>query len=96
MDSTASLQDLIVVKESGIAKGVRHIAAFIGERAREAQREAQIFAETVEQISKLSFGPEKKKYSEVNVTNMEGWPDHGSPSYWRPFSSLVLFSSRLT
>ncbi|KAI1154118.1 hypothetical protein F4825DRAFT_202922 [Nemania diffusa] len=47
MDSTASLQGLIVVKESGIAKGTRHIAAFIGERAREAQRETQRLAETV-------------------------------------------------
>ncbi|GAW24701.1 hypothetical protein ANO14919_142920 [Xylariales sp. No.14919] len=67
--STTSIKDLIVVEESGIAKGVRRIVAFTGERAREAQREAQRFTEKLEQIEKLSFGPEKE--SAVKAASVE-------------------------
>ncbi|KAI0799402.1 tRNA synthetases class II (A)-domain-containing protein [Xylaria sp. FL0064] len=70
VESTRLIKDLIIVEESGIAKGVRRIIAFTGERARAAQREAQKFAETIEQMEKLHFGPEMESAVKVASTEL--------------------------
>lgn len=69
VESTTSIKDLIIVEEDGIAKGVRRIMAFTGERACEARRGVQRFTEKIEQIEKLNFRPEKE--NAVKVASME-------------------------
>jgi alanyl-tRNA synthetase len=60
VEKTSSIKSLVVVEESGIAKGIRRMVAFTGERAREVQVEAQAFSEELTRIEKLPLGSEKE------------------------------------
>lgn len=60
VDQTGIIKDLVVVEESGIAKGIRRIVAYTGDAAHDVQRIAREFAGRLEQLDKLPFGPEKE------------------------------------
>ena len=60
VDQTGLIKDLIVVEESGIAKGIRRIIAYTGEAAHEAQRLASEFTKRIESLEKMPFGAEKE------------------------------------
>jgi len=60
VDQTGLIKDLIIVEESGIAKGIRRIIAYTGEAAHEAQRLALEFSKRIEALEKMPFSPEKE------------------------------------
>lgn len=57
--STGDIKDLVILEESGIAKGIRRIIAVTGEDAHEAQRVADAFDDQLNRLAKMSHGPEK-------------------------------------
>ena len=59
--STGDIQDLVILEESGIAKGIRRIIAVTGEDAHEAQRVADACDEQVTQLNKMTHGSEKEQ-----------------------------------
>jgi len=69
VDSTALIKKLIIIEESGIAKGIRRIVALSGQRAIEAQRDAANFAERLKEIDSKPYGPEKE--SDVKAAALE-------------------------
>jgi alanyl-tRNA synthetase len=66
VDQTGLIKDLIIVEESGIAKGIRRIIAYTGEAAHEAQRIATEFSKRIATLEKMPHGPEKE--TEVKAT----------------------------
>ncbi|KAK3694602.1 tRNA synthetases class II (A)-domain-containing protein [Podospora appendiculata] len=69
VDQTGQIKDLIIVEESGIAKGIRRIVAYTGDGAHQAQRLATTFAEKLNHTEAMSFGPEQ--ISEVKAASFE-------------------------
>lgn len=59
VEATGLIKDLVVVEESGIAKGIRRIVAYTGDGAHQAQRDAKVFSEKLDHIEALEFGPRK-------------------------------------
>jgi alanyl-tRNA synthetase len=59
VQKTGDIKDLIILEESGIAKGIRRIIAVTGEEAQEVQRAAIIFEERLTALEKMAYGPEK-------------------------------------
>lgn len=57
---TAEIKDLVIIEESGIAKGIRRIVAVTGNDAAEVQRIASDFDEELENALKIPFGPSKE------------------------------------
>ncbi|KAI0392549.1 tRNA synthetases class II (A)-domain-containing protein [Xylariaceae sp. FL0594] len=72
VEKTSSIKSLVVVEESGIAKGIRRIVAFTGERAHEAQVEAQAFSEELARIEKLPLGSEKEAAVKAALVKLAG------------------------
>lgn len=66
VDQTGLIKDLVIVEESGIAKGIRRIIAYTGDAAHEVQRLATNFAERIKTLEKMPHGPEKEQ--EVKAT----------------------------
>lgn len=60
VEQTGLIKDLIIVEESGIAKGIRRIIAYTGNAAHEVQRLAQEFGKRIEALEKLPHSPEKE------------------------------------
>ncbi|KAI1384035.1 tRNA synthetases class II (A)-domain-containing protein [Hypoxylon trugodes] len=60
VDQTGIIKDLVVVEESGIAKGIRRIVAYTGDSAHRVQRDAEEFSKRISTIDALPFGPEKE------------------------------------
>ncbi|KAL7943184.1 tRNA synthetases class II (A) domain-containing protein [Trichoderma barbatum] len=60
VDQTGLIKDLVIVEESGIAKGIRRIIAYTGEAAHQVQREAKLFEQKLVDLDSLPFGPEKE------------------------------------
>lgn len=60
VEQTGLLKDLVIVEESGIAKGIRRIIAYTGEAAHKVQREAKLFEQKLVDLDTLPFGPEKE------------------------------------
>jgi alanyl-tRNA synthetase len=58
--NTSEIKELVVVEESGIAKGIRRIIAFTGAAAHEVQRIAGEWEERIAQLEGLSYSPEKE------------------------------------
>src|SRR5690606_34746179 len=54
------IKRLIIVEESGIAKGIRRIVAVTGEDAERIQQQASEFAKRLDALDKLSSGAEKE------------------------------------
>ena len=69
VEQTGLLKDLLIVEESGIAKGIRRIIAYTGEAAHKIQREAVEFSKTLDALDELPFGPEKE--AQVKTVSQE-------------------------
>ncbi|KAI0410148.1 tRNA synthetases class II (A)-domain-containing protein [Xylaria palmicola] len=73
VDKTGIIKDMVIVEESGIAKGIRRIVAYTGETAHRVQREAAEFSKRLDIIGALPFGPEKEaqvKVATVDLSNL--------------------------
>ncbi|KAI1464270.1 tRNA synthetases class II (A)-domain-containing protein [Daldinia caldariorum] len=73
VDQTGIMKDLVIVEESGIAKGIRRIVAYTGDAAHRVQREAEEFSKRISAIDALPFGPEKEaevKQATVDLNNL--------------------------
>ncbi|KAI1475019.1 tRNA synthetases class II (A)-domain-containing protein [Daldinia eschscholtzii] len=73
VDQTGIIKDLVIVEESGIAKGIRRIVAYTGDAAHRVQREAEEFSKRISAIDALPFGPEKEaevKQATVDLNNL--------------------------
>lgn len=57
--NTGDIKDLVILEESGIAKGIRRVIAVTGEDAHEAQRVADAFNDQLNHLGKTSHGPQK-------------------------------------
>jgi len=69
VDQTGIIKDLIIVEESGIAKGIRRIVAYTGDGAHQSQRDAKVFSEKLEHINALPYGPQKT--TEIKAASVE-------------------------
>jgi alanyl-tRNA synthetase len=70
---TGEIKELIILEESGIAKGIRRIIAVTGQEAHEVQRIASDFEEKLRHLENLKFGPEKEaeaKKSQVELNQL--------------------------
>ncbi|GAM82706.1 hypothetical protein ANO11243_006900 [Dothideomycetidae sp. 11243] len=61
VDKTGEIKDLIILEESGIAKGIRRMICVTGQTAHEVQRQAQELEASVVTAEKLPFGEEKDR-----------------------------------
>jgi len=68
VDQTGIIKDLVIVEESGIAKGIRRIVAYTGDAAHQVQREAKQFAERIDALEKMPYGPAKA--AEIKATQL--------------------------
>jgi alanyl-tRNA synthetase len=57
---TGEIKELVVLEESGIAKGIRRIIAVTGQEAYDIQRVASKFEEQIIRLEKMKFSPEKE------------------------------------
>ena len=57
---TGEIKDLIVLEESGIAKGIRRIVAVTGQEAYDVQRQASDFQVELDRLQSLPFSPDKE------------------------------------
>ncbi|KAI5965993.1 ALA1 [Candida margitis] len=65
---TSEIKDLVIIEESGIAKGIRRIVAVTGHDAHAVQRVAKEFGDELEQANALPNGPVKEnKVKELGV-----------------------------
>lgn len=60
VEATGLIKDLVIIEESGIAKGIRRIIAYTGEAAHKVQREANEFSKTLDEVDAMTFSPEKE------------------------------------
>lgn len=60
VENTGLIKNLIIVEESGIAKGIRRIIAFTGAAAHQVQRDAAEFSKKLDALDALPFGVEKE------------------------------------
>jgi alanyl-tRNA synthetase len=61
VEQTGLIKDLVIVEESGIAKGIRRIIAYTGDAAHEVQRLAVEFAQRIEALEKMPHSAEKEQ-----------------------------------
>ncbi|KAL9623779.1 MAG: hypothetical protein Q9160_002010 [Pyrenula sp. 1 TL-2023] len=61
VQKTGDIKDLVVLEESGIAKGIRRIIAVTGSDAHEVQRVAEEFAERLTKLEKTPLSPQKEQ-----------------------------------
>jgi alanyl-tRNA synthetase len=69
VDQTGIIKDLVIIDESGIAKGIRRMTALTGDSAHEVQRLAADFDHRLKMLEAMPYGPEKEQ--EVKVTQAE-------------------------
>lgn len=74
VDQTGLIKDLIIVEESGIAKGIRRLVAYTGDGAHQAQRDAQVFSEKLDHIAALEYGPDKTTQVKAASVELETLP----------------------
>ncbi len=58
---TSEIKDLIIIEESGIAKGIRRLIVVTGQTAREVQLMGKDFNQRLEALEKMPYGAEKEK-----------------------------------
>ncbi|KAE8147578.1 alanyl-tRNA synthetase, cytoplasmic [Aspergillus avenaceus] len=61
VQKTGDIKDLVILEESGIAKGIRRIIAVTGEDAHEVQRVAVEFEKRLDRLETMILGPEKEQ-----------------------------------
>ena len=59
--STGDIKELIIIEESGIAKGIRRIIAVTGEDAYKVQHVASEFSQRLDQLAKMKFSAAKEQ-----------------------------------
>ncbi|KAI9720048.1 MAG: Alanine--tRNA ligase [Candelaria pacifica] len=69
VQKTGDIKELIIIEESGIAKGIRRIIAVTGEDAHEVQRVADQFSQRLKSLENMPNGHEKEQ--KVKATQME-------------------------
>lgn len=69
VESTGSIKQLVLVEESGIAKGIRRIVAYTGEAAHRVQREAAEFSNKLDALDDMPFGARKE--AQVKLVSQE-------------------------
>jgi alanyl-tRNA synthetase len=57
---TGEIKELVILEESGIAKGIRRIVAVTGQDAYDVQRTAADFGAELARLENMPFGPEKE------------------------------------
>lgn len=62
---TGEIKELVIIEESGIAKGIRRIVAVTGVVARDVQKLAADFEEKLNAFEKMQFGTEKDAKSKT-------------------------------
>ncbi|KAL1657185.1 Alanine--tRNA ligase [Didymella pomorum] len=70
---TGEIKELVIIEESGIAKGIRRVIAVTGQEAYNVQRIANEFSERLDALEKLKFGPEKEsdaKRTQVDLNTL--------------------------
>lgn len=72
VDQTGIIKDLVIVEESGIAKGIRRIVAFTGDAAHQAQRAAEDFDVRISALDALPFGPAKEAELKAATVDLNG------------------------
>lgn len=73
VQKTGDIKDLVIVEESGIAKGIRRIVAVTGNDAYAIQKEADEFSERISRLEKMPSGPAKEaeiKKIQVEMNNL--------------------------
>jgi len=73
VNKTGDIKDLVILEESGIAKGIRRIIAVTGSDAHEVQRIANEFTKRVAALEKMPSGPVKDqevKFVQVDFNNL--------------------------
>ncbi|KAI9760048.1 MAG: Alanine--tRNA ligase [Chaenotheca gracillima] len=66
---TGDIKDLVIVEESGIAKGIRRIIAYTGEDAHAVQRAADAFSDRLAAVERMPLDAAKEQA--VKATSME-------------------------
>jgi alanyl-tRNA synthetase len=66
---TGEIKELVILEESGIAKGIRRIIAVTGQGAYDVQRVASDFDAQITHLEKMKFSPEKE--AEAKKMNTE-------------------------
>ncbi|PLB44678.1 hypothetical protein P170DRAFT_264210 [Aspergillus steynii IBT 23096] len=61
VQKTGDIKDLIILEESGIAKGIRRIIAVTGEDAHHVQRVANDFEQRLNHLQSMALGPAKEQ-----------------------------------
>lgn len=61
VSKTSEIKELVIIEESGIAKGIRRIVCVSGREAQSVQQMAREYDEKLTVAEKLPFGPEKEQ-----------------------------------
>ena len=69
VQKTGDIKDLVIIEESGIAKGIRRIIAVTGEDAHAVQRLAEAFDSRLAKLEKAAHGPAKD--AEIKAIKLE-------------------------
>ncbi len=70
VQKTGDIKELVVLEESGIAKGIRRIIAVTSEDAYAAQRAAALFAERLDALGAMALGPDKEQAVKQTQTDL--------------------------
>ncbi len=70
--STGDIKDLVILEESGIAKGIRRIIAVTGEDAHNVQRVAEEFDEKLVKLEKMAFSSAKEQDAKATQVELNG------------------------
>lgn len=71
VEHTGLIKDLVIVEESGIAKGIRRIIAYTGEAAHAVQRVAAEFSPKLDALEAMPFGPEKESQIKTMTQDLD-------------------------
>lgn len=67
---TGMIKELIIIEESGIAKGIRRIVAVTGDDAHSVQRVATEFGKRLSSLERMPHGPEKEHEIKTTTTDL--------------------------
>ncbi len=67
---TGVIKELVIIEESGIAKGIRRIVAVTGDDAHTVQRVATAFGERLSRLERMPHGPEKEQDIKTTTTDL--------------------------
>lgn len=70
VDQTGLIKDIIIIEESGIAKGIRRMVALTGDAAHNVQRQADDFSQRLKVLEDMPHGPEKEQQIKVTQADL--------------------------